>query len=527
MLKMLFETGHPWITFKDPCNVRSPQDHAGVDPLVATSAPRSRSTPAPTRPRSATSARSCSTSTSRPTASSTTRSCARPSASPSARSTTSSTSTSTPPSRRGRRTCRHRPVGLGVMGLQYALYRKGLAFGSRGGVEFNDEAMEAVAYYAYEASSDLAAERGTLLVLRRLEVGPRPAPAGHARSARGRSAACRSKSPRGGRAGLGAAAREDRHAGHAQLQRARDRADGHDREHHGHLALHRADVQEPVRQVEPVGRLHRAQPVPRRATSRPRPVERAHGRRAEARRRRPRARSTAIPAELRERYRTAFEIEPEWLIDAAARRQKWIDQSQSLNLFLAAAGHEGDEPHVPPRLARRPQDDVLPAHARRLDDREGHGAAPRRGGSPARSRRCATARSARPASKRPRRARRARGRRRPRAGQGAGGGARRDRRRRRRVGRRRRRRRARRALPGGIGLQGARRVRRAAARGADRRRPRRATRPVARWLAPARRARGHGGRDHAAPRPEPHRRDRRPRLSGRAARRPVADEPRT
>ena len=44
----------------------------------------------------------------------------------------------------------------------------------------------------------------------------------------------------------------------------------------------------------------------------------------------------SVPVELRERYRTAFEIEPEWLIDAAARRQKWIDQSQSLNLFLAA-----------------------------------------------------------------------------------------------------------------------------------------------------------------------------------------------
>jgi ribonucleoside-diphosphate reductase alpha chain len=43
-----------------------------------------------------------------------------------------------------------------------------------------------------------------------------------------------------------------------------------------------------------------------------------------------------VPAELRERYRTAFQIEPAWLIDAAARRQKWIDQSQSLNLFLAA-----------------------------------------------------------------------------------------------------------------------------------------------------------------------------------------------
>jgi ribonucleoside-diphosphate reductase alpha chain len=43
----------------------------------------------------------------------------------------------------------------------------------------------------------------------------------------------------------------------------------------------------------------------------------------------------AIPLAIRERYRTAFQIEPSWLIDAAARRQKWIDQSQSLNLFLA------------------------------------------------------------------------------------------------------------------------------------------------------------------------------------------------
>ena len=55
---------------------------------------------------------------------------------------------------------RHRPIGLGVMGLQYALYRRGIAFASEAAVEFNDEMMEAIAYYAYEASSDLAAERG-------------------------------------------------------------------------------------------------------------------------------------------------------------------------------------------------------------------------------------------------------------------------------------------------------------------------------------------------------------------------------
>jgi len=50
---------------------------------------------------------------------------------------------------------------MGVMGLANALYIKGVAFASEEAVDFNDEMMEAIAYYAYEASSDLAAERGT------------------------------------------------------------------------------------------------------------------------------------------------------------------------------------------------------------------------------------------------------------------------------------------------------------------------------------------------------------------------------
>jgi ribonucleoside-diphosphate reductase alpha chain len=55
---------------------------------------------------------------------------------------------------------RHRPVGLGVMGLQDALYEKGVAFDSPEAVDFNDEIIEAIAFYAYGASSDLAGERG-------------------------------------------------------------------------------------------------------------------------------------------------------------------------------------------------------------------------------------------------------------------------------------------------------------------------------------------------------------------------------
>src|SRR5680860_1590578 len=44
-----------------------------------------------------------------------------------------------------------------------------------------------------------------------------------------------------------------------------------------------------------------------------------------------------VPAELRKLYATAFEVEPSWLVEAAARRQKWIDQAQSLNIYMAGA----------------------------------------------------------------------------------------------------------------------------------------------------------------------------------------------
>jgi ribonucleoside-diphosphate reductase alpha chain len=55
---------------------------------------------------------------------------------------------------------RHRPVGLGLMGFQDALYKKHLAYGSDDAVEFADRSMEAISYYAIQASSELAAERG-------------------------------------------------------------------------------------------------------------------------------------------------------------------------------------------------------------------------------------------------------------------------------------------------------------------------------------------------------------------------------
>lgn len=56
---------------------------------------------------------------------------------------------------------RHRPVGMGIMGFQDALYEMGMAYGSDAAVEFADESMEVISYYAISTSSDLAVERGT------------------------------------------------------------------------------------------------------------------------------------------------------------------------------------------------------------------------------------------------------------------------------------------------------------------------------------------------------------------------------
>jgi ribonucleoside-diphosphate reductase alpha chain len=160
MLKMLFETGHPWITFKDACNVRSPQDHAGVIH----------------------SSNLC-TEITLNTSAEETAVCnlgsivvdnhltdggeidyekLRETVRVAVRALDNVIDVNFYPTEAARTAnMRHRPVGLGVMGLQYALYAKGLAFDSLEAIEFGDELMEAIAFYAYEASSDLAAERGT------------------------------------------------------------------------------------------------------------------------------------------------------------------------------------------------------------------------------------------------------------------------------------------------------------------------------------------------------------------------------
>ncbi|MES2307438.1 MAG: ribonucleoside-diphosphate reductase subunit alpha [Verrucomicrobiota bacterium] len=159
MIEAIFETGHPWMTFKDPCNVRNPQDHVGVihssnlcteitlnTSMEETAVCNLASINIATHLKE-------DGSIDHEKIKKTTKIVMRMLDNvidinfyPTVSAKTSNT--------------RHRPVGMGVMGMQDALFMKRVAFDSVEAVDFNDEIMEAICYYAYSASSDLAAERG-------------------------------------------------------------------------------------------------------------------------------------------------------------------------------------------------------------------------------------------------------------------------------------------------------------------------------------------------------------------------------
>jgi ribonucleoside-diphosphate reductase alpha chain len=158
MLGMLFETGHPWMTFKDPCNLRSPQQHVGV---VHSSNLCTEITLNTNKDEIAV----CNLgSVNLPQhidenglnlekLQRTVRTAVRM-----LDNVIDINYYSVPQAEASN--MRHRPVGLGLMGFQDALYKKHLAYGSEQAVEFADHSMEAISYYAIQASSELAAERG-------------------------------------------------------------------------------------------------------------------------------------------------------------------------------------------------------------------------------------------------------------------------------------------------------------------------------------------------------------------------------
>ncbi len=158
MLTMLYETGHPWITFKDACNVRSPQDHAGVihssnlctEITLNTSAAET----AVCNLGSVNLARHVDDGRLDTERLATTVRTA-------IRMLDNVIDINFYPTEEARRSnLQHRPIGLGLMGFQDALFQLGLPFDSAAALEFADASMEHIAYHAILTSSELARERG-------------------------------------------------------------------------------------------------------------------------------------------------------------------------------------------------------------------------------------------------------------------------------------------------------------------------------------------------------------------------------
>ena len=232
---------------------------------------------------------------------------------------------------------RHRPVGLGSDGVPgCALHaRHRLRLGSGGRLR-RRAAWRRSAYYAILASTELAAERGRYPSYRGLEVGPRAAADRHGARCWPRSAARRSTSTARRRSTgnrCASAVRDARACATATAWPSRRRR---------RSPTSRGSAQS----IEPLytnlyvksnisGEFTVVNEHLVRDLKRARAVGRGDARRPQVLRRLACGRSTAIPDDLKERYPTAFEIDASWLVDSAARRQKWIDMGQSLNLYVA------------------------------------------------------------------------------------------------------------------------------------------------------------------------------------------------
>ncbi|MDO8556483.1 MAG: ribonucleoside-diphosphate reductase subunit alpha, partial [Nanoarchaeota archaeon] len=159
MLTMLFETGHPWITFKDPCNIRSPQDHCGVihssNLCTEITLNTSFEETAVCNLGSINLARHINHGKLDKVLLEKTVSTAM-------RMLDNVIDLNFYPTPEAKTSnIKHRPVGLGIMGFQDALFMLGIPFDSQACVEFGDESMEIISYYAIQASSQLAKEKGT------------------------------------------------------------------------------------------------------------------------------------------------------------------------------------------------------------------------------------------------------------------------------------------------------------------------------------------------------------------------------
>ncbi len=344
MLTMLFETGHPWITFKDACNVRSPQQHAGV----------------------VHSSNLC-TEITLNTSDTETAVCNLGSVNllqhlkdgengkvldhaklqrtinTAMRMLDNVIDINYYAVKKARDSnLRHRPVGLGMMGFQDSLYELRVPYASQAAVEFADQSMEAISYYAYWASTELARERGTyssyrgslwdqgILPLDTLDLLAK-ARGGYVEVDRSstlswdslrnkiakdgmRNSNCVAIAPTATISNIiGVDASIEPCFGNLSVK---SNLSGEFTVINSYLVrdLKRLNLWDDVMVMDFKHFDGSLSPIDR------------------------------VPAEIKQLYATAFEVETQWLVEAASRRQKWIDQAQSLNIYMAgASGKKLDE----------------------------------------------------------------------------------------------------------------------------------------------------------------------------------------
>lgn len=340
MLSMLFETGHPWITFKDPCNIRSPQNHEGV----------------------VHSSNLC-TEITLNTNSQEIAVCNLGSINLAAHIHEGKLDTNKlkntiktalrmldnvidinfyAVAKARNSNIRHRPIGLGIMGFQDCLHMLRIPYASEAAVEFADYSMETVAYYAYWASTEMAKERGCY--------------ASYSGSLWDRGILPQDtldllRKERGGYVEINMSTTLDWGA-------LREHIKKHGMRNSNCLAIApTATISNIIgvsASIEPtyqnlyvksnlsgeftianeclVNDLKKLKLWDEVMISDLKYFDGAL------------SKIDRVPADMRKLYATAFEIEPHWLIEAAARRQKWIDQAQSLNIYMAGvSGKKLDE----------------------------------------------------------------------------------------------------------------------------------------------------------------------------------------
>jgi ribonucleoside-diphosphate reductase alpha chain len=332
MLTMLFETGHPWITFKDPCNLRSPQQHTGV---VHSSNLCTEITLNTNQREIAVCNLGSVSLANHVTATGIDEMRLQKTVRTAMRMLDNVIDINfyTVPEARYSN-LRHRPVGLGIMGYQDALYTLRIPVASEEAVRFADESMELVSFHAIAASVDLAAERGRyptfegslwsqgVLPIDSLELLEKNRGAGLRldRSARLDWSGLRERVKTIGMRNSNTMAI----APTATISNICGVTQSIEPTYQNLFVKSNMSGDFTVANAALVHDLKRRGLWDEVMVSDLKYFDGSLGS------------IDRVPEDLKQLYATSFEINPAWLIQAAARRQKWIDQAQSLNLYIAA-----------------------------------------------------------------------------------------------------------------------------------------------------------------------------------------------